>query len=241
MVANPKGATLAFQATVKPNLPPPASASAAQAPPRPKTPAPQSAPPSPAMMNKLNALIKSVSIDLTVTQNTTLGNNTRTMNVGLFHMKQLQEMLSADGADTAKFTCAPDFQTHWGFKIQRIAPSDASFHQKVMTQDEKAETYVGFMSIFNNNKIAGNPELDDITMDELTSALINLENKIKLGDYITGSDLRLIVSLLVEDLSSPPLAQPSKPADFAHIDLKEMKALKNLLKTAKSPDQVVIV
>lgn len=108
-----------------------------------------------------------------------------------------------------------------------------------MTQDEKSGTYLGFMSIFDNQKIAGNAKLDDITMDELTSTLVDLRNKIMVGEYITGADLRPIVSLIVEDLSSPLLPRPSTPADFAHIELKEMKTLKKMLETAKSPDEVV--
>ena len=108
-----------------------------------------------------------------------------------------------------------------------------------MTQDEKAGTHFGFMSIFDNQEIAGNTKLDDITMDKLTSTLVELRNKIMIGEYITGADLRPIVFLLFEDLSSPPLPQPSRPADFAHIELKEMKALKKMLETAKSPDEVI--
>lgn len=193
------------------------------------------------MVNKLDALDKSIPVELMDAQEAKLRKNTSTKNIGLPHMKQLQGMLSSNGADADRFTCAFDSQTPWGFSIKKIVPSDSSFHQKVMTRDEKAETYFGFMSIFDNQNIAGNPKLDDITMEELTSTLLTLKNKIMVGEYITGADLRPIVSLIVEDLSSPPLPQPSTSADFAHIDLKEMKALKNLLEAAKSSDEVVTI
>jgi len=193
------------------------------------------------MMNKFDALDKSIPIKLTDAQKAKLNTNTGTINIGLLHMMQLQEMLSGNGAHADKFTCVFDSRTPWGFSIKKIVPSDSSFRQNVMTEDEKKGTYFGFMSIFNNHNIAGNTKLDKITIDELNLTVLTLENKIMLGEYITGADLRLIVSLIVEDLSSPPLPQPSTSADFAHIDLKEMKALENLLKAAKSPDEVVTI
>lgn len=156
-------------------------------------------------------------------------------------MKQLLQILDEDGADSAKLRCVPDSNASMGFRIEKIESSDSSFKQKVMTHDEKEETYIGLMSIFDNQTISGNTEFEEKTLDQVTSTIKNLERKIALGEYITGADLHETVSIIVEDMSSVPLAAPSKPSDFNHMESKSIKELTTWLKSARNPDTEVIV
>lgn len=240
MLANPQS-TASPQAAANGTPPAPVSLSTTQAPPsRPATPSPLTVPLNQKKQKQLDNLLKSASVKLTDEQTKRLGENRSLKSIGLDQMKQLLHILGEDGADSAKLRCVPDSNASMGFRIEKIEASDSSFKQKVMTQDEKGETYVGLMSIFDNQTVSGNTKFEEITLDKVTSTIMDLERKIALGEYITGADLHDTVSLIVEDMSSVPLAAPSKPADFSHMELKDMAELTTLLKSARNPDAEVI-